>query len=181
NIGALVASAPGVEQLAQRDQQRRHAAEAQLAVDALGEPPDRSQARLAPCLGERLREHDPSLRAQPAAEAIDQLACGEAVIPDVEVALVGEAPHALAVLTHAVTHDPLTTIGWQPHITAGDLGAGRHSLEVPLPRAGQSLVEVVGTEYEPAIWSRESAEVRDVGITASLHRNARIRRNREVG
>ena len=164
-----------------RDQQRRDAAKAQLAVDALGELLDRPQARLAPRLGERLGEHDPTLRAQPTAEAIDELARVEALVPDVEVALAREAAHRLAVLAHAGRHDPPPAICREPDVAAGDLGAGRHPLDVPLPRAGQRLVEVVRAEHEPAVRSCESAEVRDVGVAAGLHDDARIRRRREVG
>src|SRR6185503_5822851 len=94
----------GVVQLAQRDEQRRDAAEPQLAVDTLGELLDRPQARLAPRLGERLREQNAALLAQPAAEVIDQLARVEPVIPDVEVALVREVAHPLAVLAYAGGH-----------------------------------------------------------------------------
>ena len=91
------------------------------------------------------------------------------------------AAHPLPVLPHAGRHDPPPPIGREPDVAAGDLGAGRHPLDVPLPRAGQRLVEVVGAEDEPAVRRREAAEVRDVGVAARLHRDPRVRRRREVG
>ena len=72
-------------------------------------------------------------------------------------------------------------VGREPDVAAGDLGAGGHPLDVPLPRAGQRLVEIVRAEDESAVLSCKSAEVRDMGIAASLHDNPRIRRRGEVG
>ena len=152
----LEVGTPLVEQVAERDQQRRDAAEAQLAVHPLGEPVDRPQARLAPRLGERLREHDPALRAQSPAEAVDELARVEPVVPDLQVALLGEAAHPLAILADARPHHPPPAIRGQTDVATGDLDAGRHPLDVPLPRAGQRLVEVVGPEDEPAVRNREA-------------------------
>jgi hypothetical protein len=150
-------------------------------VNTLGELLDRPQARLVARLGERLREQDPTLLAQPPAETLDQLARVETVIPDIEMALVREVAHPLAVRPSALGQKPLPAIRRQPDVAAGDLGAGRHSLDIPLPRTGQRLVEVIRAEHEPAVLSREPAEVRDVGITARLHDDPRIRRRREIG
>ena len=46
---------------------------------------------------------------------------------------------------------------------------------------GQSLVEVVRTEDEPAVRGGEAAEVGDVGVAAGLHGDPRVRRRRQVG
>src|SRR5215510_5591821 len=96
------------ERLAKRDEQGRHVTEAKLAVDTLGQLRDGTEARLLPSLGERLREDDPPFPAQLASEAIHQLVGGEAVVPDVEMALRGKAAHPLAVLAHAGEHEPLS-------------------------------------------------------------------------
>jgi hypothetical protein len=97
------------------------------------------------------------------------------------MALGSEAAHPLAILPHAGGHDPPAAISWEPDVATGDLGAGRHPLDVPFPRTGQRLVEVVRTEHEPAVLSCKPTEVRNVGIAAGLHDDPRIRRRREVG
>ena len=99
----------------------------------------------------RIRPFAPSLPA----EALDQLARVETVVPDVEVALAREAAHRLAVLAHAVGHDPRRRSAGEADVAAGDLDARRHPLDVPLPRSGQRLVEVVRAEDEPAVGGRE--------------------------
>src|ERR1700722_39738 len=97
-----------IDQLAQRHEERRHAAEPELAIDALGQLLDGAQAGLAACLGEPPRGQDPPPLAEPATEVIDELARVEAVIPDVEVALLGERPDPVAVLPHGREHDRAT-------------------------------------------------------------------------
>ncbi len=131
--------------------------------------------------GERLRELDPALRAQLPAKAVDELAGVQALIPDIQMAFGREAAHRLAVLTHAGQHNRCPAIRREADVAPGDLGAGGHPLDVPLPRAGQRLVEVVRAEDEPAIRSRESTEVRDVRVPARLHEDTRIGRGCEVG
>ncbi len=91
-----------------------------------------------------------------------------------------ESLHALAVLPHAAFHEPAPALGRKTDIAAGDLDAGGHPLDVPLPRPGQRLVEVVRTEDKPAVRSSEPSEVRDVSIAAGLHHDARIRSRRQI-
>jgi len=160
--------------IAERHQQRRHAAKPQLAIDALGELSDGPKARLAPGLGERPSELDLSPLAEPSAEPIHELARRETLIPNVKVTLLGKAAHALAILAHALFDNPATAARAQPDVAAGELGACRHALEVPLPRTGQRLVEVVGAEDDPTVGGCESAEVRDVSVAARLHDDPRI-------
>src|SRR5690348_11657728 len=95
---------------------------------------------------------------------MDQLARVDALAPDVEMTLLGEPAHRLAVLPYAVGHDPSPPISWKADVAARDLGARRHPLDVPLPRAGQRLIEIVRTEYQVAILRREATEVRDVSV-----------------
>jgi len=49
-----------------------------------------------------------------------------------------------------------------------DLQARGQPLDVPLPRAGKRLVEVVHVEQHPALGRREQPEVGQVGVAAGL-------------
>ena len=100
-----------IERVAQGNEQRGDAPKAELAVDPLGQLRDRPQAGLAPAFGEGLREEDPALSAEPATESVDQLTGVQPVVPDIEVALGGEAPHTLAVLPHAGRHEAAAPTG----------------------------------------------------------------------
>ena len=53
-------------------------------------------------------------------------------------------------------------------VPARDLQARREAFDVPLPRPGQGLVEVVDVEHQPAFRGGEQAEVRQMGIPADL-------------
>ncbi len=59
--------------------------------------------------------------------------------------------------------------------------ARSQALDVPLPRPGQRLVEVVDVEDEPALGRGEDAEVREVRVAAALHRQPGPRRRGEIG
>lgn len=96
------------------------------------------------------------------------------------MALLSEAAHRLAVLAHAIDDQATAAFARLANIASGDFDARRHALDVPLPRAGQSLVKVVGTEDEPPVLGGESAEVGDVGIPARLHDDPGVRRGGEV-
>ena len=66
------------------------------------------------------------------------------------------------------------------------LGPGRHreagteTLEIPLPRSGQCLVEVVDIEDQPPLGRGEPSEVDEMGVPAQLHGNLRRRRPGKV-
>ena len=51
-------------------------------------------------------------------------------------------------------------------IAPGDLKTRCEALDVPLPGAGEGLVEVVDVQHQAAIGGGEDAEVREVGIAA---------------
>src|SRR5207248_416865 len=67
----------------------------------------------------------------------------EARVPDVEVAHARELGHGGAVLAHGRGHDPPADLGSESPVAPGDLEARSQALDVPLPRAGEGLVEVV--------------------------------------
>ena len=62
-----------------------------------------------------------------------------------------------------------------------DEDARRQPLEVPLPGAGQRLVEIVDREHEVAFGRCEHAEIGEMRIAARLHGQSGDRRIREVG
>ena len=164
------------------DQQRRDAAKARLAVDPLGELAHRPQARLAPRLRERLGEQDPALLAELAAEAADELARVDALVPDVEVAHLGKAAHRLAILAHARGHelppgDPRASPTSRPAIST--LAAIRLTSHSHGP--GSVSSKSFGPKISLPVGSREAAEVRDVRVAAGLHDDAGVRRRREIG
>jgi hypothetical protein len=65
-------------------------------------------------------------------------------------------------------------------MAASNHETGRQAFEVPLPRAGQRLVEVVQIEHDVALRCGEEAEVGQMGIAARLDVQAAPRNRGEV-
>ena len=63
----------------------------------------------------------------------------------------------------------------------GDHEARGQPLQIPLPRARQRLVEVVGVEHQLPLTGRVGAEVGQVRIAAELHVQPADGRPRQVG
>jgi hypothetical protein len=152
-----------------------------LAIDVLRELFDGAQACLVPRSRERLGEFDPTRRAKLPAEAIDQFARRQTFVPHVEMACLRELAHRFAVLLDACLDRTFPAICWESEVAAGDLDAGGHALDIPLPWAGQRLVEVVGAEDDFTVRRCEAAEVQDMGIAAGLNYDARSGRSCEIG
>ena len=70
--------------------------------------------------------------------------------------------------------------GVNPLLAGRDHDARREPLDVPLPRPGQRLVEVVRVEDERSLWRGEQPEVREVGVAAGLDDDVAPRRGRQV-
>ncbi len=83
----------------------------------------------------------------------------------------GVARHPLAIRTDGRKHRRTAVGRTEPIRAAGDHDACRQPLEVPLPRCGQRLVEVVGVEHKAPLRRREEPEVGQVGIAAGLHQD----------
>src|SRR5215469_13844528 len=64
-------------------------------------------------------------------------------VPDVQVVHAREYAHRRAVPAHRRQHDPPPVLAAEPVVPGRHLQAGGQPLDVPLPRAGQGLVEVV--------------------------------------
>ena len=65
-------------------------------------------------------------------------------------------------------------------VARGDQDARGEPLDVPLPRAGQRLVEVVDVEHQAPLGRGEHAEVGQVRVPAALHPQAGARRRGEI-
>ncbi len=162
------------------DEQRRFAAESDLAVDGLGQLLQRPQAVLGARLADSLADPLQLLRVV-VFDRRQRLFDVEARVPDVEVALGGEVAHRLAVGANHGPDDLHPRLAPQAVFAGGDREAGAEALDVPLPRPGQRLVEVVEVEDEAPVGGGEGAEVGEVGIAAGLHAQARDRGPRQVG
>ena len=101
-------------------------------------------------------------------------------VPDGQRVHAGELPHRPPVRPDRREHDPPALLGREAPRPAGDLEAGRQPLDVPLPRTGQRLVEVVDVEDEVPLGRGEGPEVGQVRVPARLHRQARPRGARQV-
>ena len=90
-------------------------------------------------------------------------------VPDLQVGHRGEVAHRLPVAGHGSRDDLAAVLAGEPVVPPGDFQAGRQPLDIPLPRAGQRLIEVVDVEDKAALGRAEDAEVRQVRIGARLH------------
>ena len=101
-------------------------------------------------------------------------------VPDGERGGLAEVEHRLAVRADAGLGGGQARRLADPRVAARDDRARREALDVPLPRAGQRLVEVGDVEDEVALGGGEHAEVRHVGVPAGLHHDPGRRRGRQV-
>ena len=75
--------------------------------------------------------------------------------------------------------DRLAALGRrEPVAPGGDQHADGQPLDVPLPRTGKGLIEVVGVEDQRALGRGEEAEVGEVGVAAGLDDDAAPGRRR---
>src|SRR4029077_8649780 len=122
--------------------------EAQLTADLVGPPGEHPRAVTSP----RLRHHllgrpafaladplDPPLPA----DQLEQHPGFQVVIPRVQGARPGGLADAVPVLPHPGHDDPAPVAGGEAAVASHDFETGREPLDVPLPRTGKGLVEVV--------------------------------------
>ena len=102
------------------------------------------------------------------------------VVPDLEIAHLGVAAHPPAVArTHARRR--LGGLGLvAAHEARGDGSARRQTLEIPFPRPGMDLVEIVDGEDQVALGRGVDAEIGDMHVAARRHRQPGDRRARQV-
>ena len=101
-------------------------------------------------------------------------------VPELDGALLGHLQHRLAVGADAVQDDRPPRGRGVAVVARGDLEARREALDVPLPRPGQRLVEVVDVEDQPPLGRLEEAEVHEVGVAAQLGREPGVGRPGQV-
>ena len=89
--------------------------------------------------------------------------------------------HRRAVLTRAGQHHRPPLGVREPIVAPGDVQTCRQPLQVPLPRPGKRLVEVVQVEHEPTFGRAEDAEVREVGVAAHLRAKPGRRGRGQIG
>jgi hypothetical protein len=124
---------------------------------------------MSSCAGLALAD---ALDADFAADQLEQFPGFQVLVPRLQAAHPGSAAHPVPVLAHAGHHDRVPVGGAEPAVAAHHLEARRQPFDVPLPRTGQGLVEVVDVEQHPPLRGVEQAEVRQVGVPAQLHRDA---------
>ena len=109
-----------------------------------------------------------------------QIVGGEVRVPGLEGTHLCRAAHRVAVLADA-RGDDVTPVGRrEAEVAARDLEARRQTFNVPLPRAGERLVEVVDVEEHLAFGRREQAEVQQMRVAAELDVQAGDRSRGEV-
>ena len=112
---------------------------------------------------------------------LSSIAGFEVVVPRAQAPHPGGLAHPVPVLSDPGHHDRAPVGRGKATVTSHDLETGREALDVPFPRAGQGLVEIVDVENHPALGRAEQAEVRQVRVTAQLHGHPRCRGSRQVG
>ena len=132
--------------------------------------------RAAACLGEDLLG---ALACAPR-HGTEYVVLVDPGVPELEVAHPRVLSHALSVRL-----DDAPGGGFAVGLVEADEapaydGARDQALEVPFPRAGIRLVEIVDAEDEVALRRGERAEVRHVHVAAGLHRESGDRRRRDV-
>ncbi len=156
-------------ELAQGHEQGRLAPDAEALADRLGQLGEGLQAVLGgPLLLGLLEALLVGLLGQHRPDLLE----GQVRVPELEGAGLGEARHRLAVSGHRAHGRGLDLLLLEAALAAGHDDARREALQVPLPGAGQGLVEVVDVEDLGARGRGVGAEVREVGVAAELHRQA---------
>jgi hypothetical protein len=165
----LLALLPRCELLDRHDQ-RRLVNDPDMAVDRFRELGERCQAVLGAGLREVLLGLLDHLLFELRREFLDHPFDVQVGVPDLEVLHSRELRHRGAIAPHGVEHDPVLVFGAIAIVAGGDQHAHSKALDVPLPRTGERLVEIVDVEHQPPLGRREHAEVRQVRVPAALHR-----------
>jgi len=97
-----------------------------------------------------------------------QLRGGQTGGPYLDISVLGEPQHRLAIGPDRRQDCGLALGTGEPKIPAGDLDTGGQALDVPLDGTGKSLVEVVEPEHQRTLGGVEHAEVQQMGIAAEL-------------
>src|SRR6185437_3162275 len=168
------------------DDDRRVRDDAQLALDLLGPLGEHPGVVASPRLGHHLLNRLGLALAHPPApdllaDQLEQHPGLEMLVPRVQAPHPGGAAHPAPVFPDP-GHDHGAAVGpGEASVPSHDLEARRQPFHVPLPRAGEGLVEIVDVEQHLPLRRAEQAEIRQVGITAQLHGDPGHRGHRQVG
>jgi hypothetical protein len=150
------------------DDQRRILDDVVLVVDQAGHLLQYLEVGTPPCLGEDLLRAPAEFRR----EHGEQVLVLDRRIPDVEVTHLGVLAHASAIRAHRRVARCPVQLAVKAEDAARDHDARHQPLQVPFPRSGKGLVEVVDSEDEISLRRGEDAEVGQVHVAARLHREA---------
>ena len=126
-----------------------------LAPDFLGKLVERLHVVLAARLFQVALGVAPKSRR----DGLEHGALVDQIVPDLQAAHLGIAADALAVGAHDLASRLLALRLVAAHKANGDGGAGGEPLEIPFPRAGMDLVEIVDREHQAALGRGIDAEV----------------------
>src|SRR5580700_5185932 len=175
-----------LDQVLDRDDDRRIGDDAQLALDLVGPPGEHPGAVAGPRLGHHLLDllglraadpPDPDLLAN----HLEQHPGLEMLVPHVQAPHPGGPAHPAPVFPDPGHDHGAAVLRREAAVTSHDLEARRQPLHVPLPRSREGLVEIVDVEQHPPLGRAEQAEIRQVGVTAQLHGDPGHRGGRQVG
>ena len=169
-----------LHEILDRNDQRRIAGDPRLAVDEVRQLRERCKAVLCPSLRDVAVDPHRLLLARLLLEQLDDLIHVDSRVPHRERAHAREVRHRRAVGAANRTVDRLSLLGVEAAVPAGDGEARYESLQVPLERARQRLVEVVDVEDEPPVGGGVHAEVGEVSVPAELDLQSRPRESREI-
>ena len=114
---------------------------------------------------------------EPVLEPVD----GQARVPRLELPAGGEVAQRAPVGAGRGGGEVPAGGGVPPGAAGGHDQARRQPLDVPLPRPGEGVVQLVDVEDQPATGRGEEPEVRHVGVAAELHAQAGGRGCGQVG
>ena len=137
------------------------------------------QIVLAACLGDKLSPPFGVLLGDLVGERLEDVIEGDSRVPGFEVGHVGKRCHGLPIGRRCL-HCVATLLLVEPAVASGDHETGSQTLDVPLPRAGERLIEVVDVEDQVTLRRPVHAEVGQMGVAADLGSNAGVGRGGKV-
>jgi hypothetical protein len=161
-----------IEELNQRDDQRRLGYEPGLSVDLAGQLRQRASAILCPRLRGGAAEGPGEFPVVLSPQFLDHRPCVESRIPNLEVTHGRELPHCPAVGAQGAQHDPHALGVAEVPLASCDLEACGETLHIPFEWARARLVEVVEVEDEITLGGGKGAEVQQVRVPRELHPRA---------